>query len=83
MNITRDLSPFYDKGMTVLTRLESEDGQYKGEWTTEGVISDVEFLPQSKIVRSFKKDSKTVPNRYYSGLSFRVTFPSLVDLSAS
>ena len=55
LNVARDLTPFYSKGMQVLTRTESANGKLKTGWKADQkVCSVISFLPND-IVRTSKK----------------------------
>lgn len=82
INMTRDLSVFYSRGMTVLTRTESHDGKYKSEWRSDkNIVTSVHFSHQNKIIRSYSKHDPKVPASFYSSVKFKATFPEFEQLN--
>ena len=74
VNISRDMSRFYNKGMRIITRTESSDGKLKSPWVYDACTVD-EYGP-NEIVRTWRKDDPDVPARYYNTLKFSYKFPA-------
>lgn len=76
LNIGRDLSAFYGKGMQILSRIESQNGKFRSEWVTGDCTQVCDYSP-SDIIRAYKKENKEdkEPSKYFNKLKFRMKFP--------
>ena len=74
LNIGRDLSAFYARGMQIQTRTESSDGTQRSEWVTGENATVLEFTT-CELCRAMKKDKEEEIKKYYNKLRFQVKFP--------
>ena len=79
--MARDLTPFYSRGMQVLTRTESSSGKLKTPWRADPEICSVMEFYQNEIVRTTKKEVKYAMGRNYHTLTFKCTFPGVEMIS--
>ena len=80
LNVARDLSRFYSKGMNIWTCTESSDGLYKSDWQrTNNGVDVISFNPND-LIRSKSKKKKYACGRNYNTLKFRCTFPEVPTL---
>ena len=77
LNVARDLTPFYSRGMQVLTRTESSSGKFKSPWKADTEICKVHEFYQNEIQRTTKKDVKYAMGKNYHTLTFKCTFPGV------
>ena len=73
VNMSRDLSKFYFRGMNVLTQLESPLDGARSDWSPHGGTRILQIESQNQIVRRLQPDG--TPKSYYSTLRFEVKFP--------
>ena len=81
LNVARDVSPFYDNGMSVLVRSETSDGKFKSEWTCSKDIIHVNSFEANDIVRSSKRTKEYAMGKNYNTLKFSCTFPEIKQLN--
>ena len=81
LNVARDVSPFYDNGMSILVRSETADGRFKSEWSCSKDICQVVSFEQNDIVRSTKKTKEYAVGKNYFTLKFNCTFPEVEQLN--
>ena len=82
VNLCRDLTKFYQRGMSILTRVESVNGAFKSDWQIDkNIIQVLEGQASNDIVRSYRKDDPSVANSYYSSMKFKCTFPPIQNLN--
>lgn len=81
MNMARDLSKFYFRGMNIMTQMESTDG-HKSEWKTDTELTMVdEIETRNEIVRRWNRDGdEPTPKSWYGTLRFNVKFPAVTEL---
>lgn len=71
MNVARDLSPFYSRGMQIWTRTESTNGLYKSDWQCSGNNVDVISFQQNDIQRTSVRRKEYACGKYYNTLKFK------------
>lgn len=80
MNVARDLTPFYNRGMKIWTRTESGNGLNKSDWQCSKNNVDVISFQQNDILRSNSKKKEYACGRYYNTLKFQCKFPEITVL---
>lgn len=80
LNMVRDLSSFYGKGMNIQTRYEVLSTGRKSDWKVDPKLTQIiEIDRTNDIVRNRRLDGES---NYYSSLKFKCTFPKEEDLLA-
>ena len=81
LNFTRDQSPFYNKGMNILTKEESEDANENTNWQNDKCFG-IEFEKTKDLVRSWLRDKNgdiIGPAKHYYKLSFKYKFENVKE----